>query len=185
MGVVLRKALTLPVRGSVRLGGEIISLNCCKMLQINRAFFQVVTHQGCQLPARWGGNTPSCAIRPSIAADYTAALTPNPEGTAPLSPALDRPGQRGSGPTLGKRRIMPPNPEGGCICLSTHRLGFPLWAPLFRSARMGRLGGARCMRGACVTQARYVRSTSRAQAISSTAAIYVPRCYPFRVQPGR
>jgi hypothetical protein len=138
MGAMLRIRLTLTGPGQGEVGGEIISLNCCKWLQINSTFFQAITHQGCQLPTRWGGNTPSCAIRPSIAADYTAALTPNPEGTAPLSPALDRPGQRGSGPTLGKRRIMPPNPEGGCICLSTHRLGFPLWAPLFRSARMGR-----------------------------------------------
>ena len=29
--------------GRGRLGGEIISLNCCKWLQINRLFFQAVT----------------------------------------------------------------------------------------------------------------------------------------------
>ena len=28
----------------MRLGGEIISLNCCKWLQIKRAFYQVGTH---------------------------------------------------------------------------------------------------------------------------------------------
>lgn len=32
-----------------------------------------------------------------------------------LSPALDRQGKRGGGPTLGKPRRRPPNPESGCI----------------------------------------------------------------------
>ena len=43
MGAVLRIPLTLSGRGQGALAGEIISLNCCKWLQINRAFFQAVT----------------------------------------------------------------------------------------------------------------------------------------------
>jgi hypothetical protein len=43
MGAVLRMALTLMGRGQGAVGGEIISLNCCKWLQINRPFFQAVT----------------------------------------------------------------------------------------------------------------------------------------------
>jgi hypothetical protein len=38
MGAVLRIPLTLTGRGQGAVGGEIISLNCCKWLQINRAF---------------------------------------------------------------------------------------------------------------------------------------------------
>ena len=51
--------------------------------------------------------------------------TANPERIASLSPALDRQGTRGGGPTLGKPRRRPPNPESGCI---------PAWkAARFRS----------------------------------------------------
>ena len=108
------------------------------MLQINRTILTGCCSSGVSAPTALGWKYPQLRHQAEHSPDYTAALTPNPERTAPLSPALDRPGQRGGGPTLGKRRIMPPNPEGGCICLSTHRLGFPLWAPLFRSVRMGR-----------------------------------------------
>jgi len=37
----------------------------------------------------------------------------NPERIVPLSPALDRQEKRGGGPTLGKHRRRPPNPESG------------------------------------------------------------------------
>ena len=42
MGAVLRIPLTLLGRGKGAVGGEIILLNCCKWLQINRTFFQVM-----------------------------------------------------------------------------------------------------------------------------------------------
>jgi hypothetical protein len=42
MGAVLRITLTLSGRGQGALEGEIISLNCCKWLQINRLFFRLL-----------------------------------------------------------------------------------------------------------------------------------------------
>jgi hypothetical protein len=47
MGKVLRISLTLLARGQEAVGGEIISLNCCKWLQMNRTFFQVGTQTNC------------------------------------------------------------------------------------------------------------------------------------------
>ena len=43
-------------RAGGRLGNEIISLNCCKWLQINRTFFQAVTarlRSETTLPIKW------------------------------------------------------------------------------------------------------------------------------------
>jgi hypothetical protein len=47
IGAVLRIPLTLLGRGQGRLGGEIILLNCCKWLQINRTFYQAITQTNC------------------------------------------------------------------------------------------------------------------------------------------
>jgi hypothetical protein len=46
-----------------RLGGEIISLNCCKWLQINRPFFQAVTHLSEGRMWVDGGSNPSSACK--------------------------------------------------------------------------------------------------------------------------
>jgi len=43
MGALLRISLTLMGHGNGGGWDEIILLNCCKWLQINRTFFQVVT----------------------------------------------------------------------------------------------------------------------------------------------
>ena len=43
MGALLRIPLTLSGQGNGVVGDEIILLNCCKWLQINRTFFQAAT----------------------------------------------------------------------------------------------------------------------------------------------
>jgi hypothetical protein len=56
MGAELRIPLTLSGRGRGAVGGEIILLNCCKWLQINRPFFQAITarlRSETTLPIKW------------------------------------------------------------------------------------------------------------------------------------
>jgi hypothetical protein len=55
MGAGLRITVTLLGRGRGRLGGENISLNCYKWLQINRTFLQVVGDAARDLPRRLAG----------------------------------------------------------------------------------------------------------------------------------
>src|ERR1019366_161117 len=68
MGAVLRIPLTLTGRGKGAVGGEIISLNCCKWLQINRTFYQVVGRSpswplaGAATPASWPA-LPGCGAK--------------------------------------------------------------------------------------------------------------------------
>jgi hypothetical protein len=63
IGAGLRIPLTLSGRGQGAVGGEIILLNCCKWLQINRLFLQAVTDlsEG----RKWidGGSNPSSACK--------------------------------------------------------------------------------------------------------------------------
>src|ERR1039458_10674248 len=56
MGAVLRITVTLTGRAQGAVGGENISLNCYKWLQINRPFFQAVTarlRSETTLPIKW------------------------------------------------------------------------------------------------------------------------------------
>ena len=56
MAAELRIPLTLLGRGKGAVGAEIISLNCCKWLQINSLFFQAVTarlRSETTLPIKW------------------------------------------------------------------------------------------------------------------------------------
>ena len=93
------------------MGGEIISLNRCKMLQINRTFFRLLLIRGVSSQRAGGGNTPSCAIRPSIALITQRPSPPIPKRLRHSAQRWTVLGQRGGGPTLGIRERMALNSE--------------------------------------------------------------------------
>src|ERR1017187_9915418 len=85
------------------------------MLQINRTILTGCCSSGVSAPTALGWKYPQLRHQAEHSPDYTATLTPNPERIASLSPALDRPGQRGEDPALGKRRRITLNSiETGC-----------------------------------------------------------------------